>query len=519
MNTLTQITARKEKVVDMIHLQSTNAKNSKVSCSKNKGVHNANVFLLLMTTEAHIKDLKPRDRNKILEGKIYRAWIHRDPPDTTDKGYRAILLDKQVSCSKNKGVHNTNVFLILMTTEAHIKDLKPRDRNKILEGKIYRAWIHRDPPDTTDKGYRAILLDKQGDAIQANINAEDINHFTNIVIPGKTYRISGFTCIDRDNWQQTLRNPTSLSFTRFFTTFHPIEDVGFPNHYFNFISYNELPYRVVDPRDKPKKPYPILTDYIGCYINSGEKEKIGNPNRNQLTLWADLAEKFNKDTIDALEKPIIIAVTSYRVSRYSNNLQLSSTPATYFYINPKIPQLEQYRAEYRELHNLKPPLPVVRQPFQDREQEKNAKQGPSCHPDTRKPANSFTVKQGTANFILNEILDKPDPPKQLETKSPGSTSTDPPHQPIECAPNTAKADVSLSASPFPSDLLAIQTEEETHGKQQPQEKTTVDSTRPPTVSSSQITSKKEMTETSEHKTANRPLFQSKPSDTKKNKKE
>ncbi|PWA77165.1 hypothetical protein CTI12_AA226400 [Artemisia annua] len=79
------------------------------------------------------------------------------------------------------------------------------------------------------------------------------------------------------------------------------------------------------------------------------KVEIENVNRNfvELTLWADLAEKFNKDTIDALEKPIIIAVTSCRVSRYSNNLQLSSTPATYFYINPKIPQLEQYQAEYR----------------------------------------------------------------------------------------------------------------------------------------------------------------------------
>ncbi|PWA79901.1 nucleic acid-binding, OB-fold protein [Artemisia annua] len=207
-------------------------------------------------------------------------------------------------------------------TEAYIRDLRPRDRNKILHAKVYRAWIHRDLPDTTNKGFRAILLDKQ----------------------------------------QTLANPTSLSFSRFFTSFDDIEDVGFPDHYFDFASYNKLPDRVVDPKEKPKKLYPVLTDYIGCYIRSGDKGKVGNPNRTQsvqrkveiqnlnrnsleLTLWGDLAEKFNKERIDALERPIIIAVSSCRVSRYNNNLQLQSTVATYFYINPRIPQLEEYRAE------------------------------------------------------------------------------------------------------------------------------------------------------------------------------
>ena len=91
------------------------------------------------------------------------------------------------------------------------------------------------------------------------MNAEDINHFKKIVIPGKTYRISGFTCIETERWQRTLANPTSLSFSRFFTAFDDIEDVGFLDHYFDFASYNQLPERVIDPREKPKKSYPILT--------------------------------------------------------------------------------------------------------------------------------------------------------------------------------------------------------------------------------------------------------------------
>ncbi|PWA52012.1 replication factor A protein 1 [Artemisia annua] len=145
--------------------------------------------------------------------------------------------------------------------------------------------------------------------------------------------------------------------------------------------------RVVDPDDKTRKEYPVLTDYIGCYINSGPTDTIGNPNKDQmvmrkveiqnlnrvsieLTLWDDLAEAFKKDEIDALERPILIAVSSCRVSKFRNNLQLSSTPASYYYINLRIPQLEEYRAQYKEVFNLKPPLEIVRQPYKDREKEK-----------------------------------------------------------------------------------------------------------------------------------------------------
>ncbi|PWA35335.1 helitron helicase-like domain-containing protein [Artemisia annua] len=50
----------------------------------------------IVELEANIRDLRPREINKIIYAKVYRAWIARDPPDTTEKGFRVILLDKQV---------------------------------------------------------------------------------------------------------------------------------------------------------------------------------------------------------------------------------------------------------------------------------------------------------------------------------------------------------------------------------------------------------------------------------------
>ena len=65
------------------------------------------------------------------------------------------------------------------------------------------------------------------------------------------YRIQGYGCKRTDNWQRTLDNKITLLFGRF-TQAAPINDEGFPNHYFNFAAYNEV-CRRADSRE------PILT--------------------------------------------------------------------------------------------------------------------------------------------------------------------------------------------------------------------------------------------------------------------
>ncbi|GKA52041.1 reverse transcriptase domain-containing protein [Tanacetum coccineum] len=53
----------------------------------------------------------------------------------------------------------------------------------------------------------------------------------------------------------------------------------------------------------------------------------------ELTLW------------DELQKPIIIAVSSCKVIEYANTLQLTVTSATFYYLNPEIPELGHLLAE------------------------------------------------------------------------------------------------------------------------------------------------------------------------------
>ena len=90
------------------------------------------------------------------------------------------------------------------------------------------------------------------------MDADDIHHFKPILIPGQAFQISDFQCTPTEKWQRTLENPTSLSFNKS-TKIDTIPAESFPKHYFHFTSYNQLPTKLWDPRDKGKKDYPVLT--------------------------------------------------------------------------------------------------------------------------------------------------------------------------------------------------------------------------------------------------------------------
>ncbi|GJX56922.1 DNA helicase [Tanacetum coccineum] len=206
-----------------------------------------------------------------------------------------------------------------------ISDLKPGARNKVLEAKTVSSLL-------------------QDDA---------------------AYRISNFICIPTSNFQQTLDTETTLKFGKY-TKFDSIPLDEFPKHYFNFVAYNQLHYKIHTQEKPTYEKQPTLT---GCLIRVSNIKEFGGANRNlkvlkkldiknlddnvvKLALWDDMARNFKKSEYNTIEKHVIIA--------------LSSTPATHYYLNPDIPDLEEYRAE-QELH---PPLEILKDRCQDLSQEK-----------------------------------------------------------------------------------------------------------------------------------------------------
>ncbi|PWA73350.1 DNA binding protein [Artemisia annua] len=251
-----------------------------------------------------------------------------------------------------------------------IMNLKPEDLGKPLDLKVYRKWISKNIPDPSPTGICFMLLDKQGGAIQANGQLPDMRQLdTRLQVDG-CYRIQGYGCKRTDNWQRTLDNKVTLLFGRY-TQAAPIQDEGFPKHYFNFAAYNEVCQRA-DTRE------PILTDYIGMIRNVGLIREFGDATTNiisrrnieiqnlnghvvMLTLWNELATGFPITSLEEMEQPVIIAASSCWAKRHAGVVQLSSTPATAIYINPEVPQADYIEQAYKELMGSAPvtQLPLI----------------------------------------------------------------------------------------------------------------------------------------------------------------
>nr|GEZ91001.1 nucleic acid-binding, OB-fold protein [Tanacetum cinerariifolium] len=117
--------------------------------------------------------------------------------------------------------------------------------------------------------------------------------------------------------ERTLENPTSLIFGRYIDLIEILND-GFPEHYFNFASYNELSARA-DVRI-------VILTAVSRVHTSGDattnriRRRIDiqdlDGNTIVLTLWHEMALNFNVQEYEAMEKPVVIAMESILTNYY-----------------------------------------------------------------------------------------------------------------------------------------------------------------------------------------------------------
>ncbi|GJS68778.1 nucleic acid-binding, OB-fold protein [Tanacetum coccineum] len=136
----------------------------------------------------------------------------------------------------------------------------------------------------------------------------------------------------------------------------------------------------------------IATYYIGCLRAVGNISDFGDPNTRQgirrkikienlngniieLTLWDEMANHFYQADIKNMEQPVIIAVSSCRASKY-RDYQLSASSATYYYLNPNIPEAAKSRVVFKARYEDSPPLIICKLPYQDVQQEKTRNRFP-----------------------------------------------------------------------------------------------------------------------------------------------
>ncbi|PWA88207.1 helitron helicase-like domain-containing protein [Artemisia annua] len=319
-------------------------------------------------------DSTDRDEDKRVTMNAYYAYMIHDRLDRqmAEKGKQAVVStgtsdatqaeEQALQRSAEKGKAPA-----VEQEELDLMDIKPTDLDKPIEVRAYRRWTSKNVPDPNPTGLCYILLDRKGSAIQANVQLWDMRLFEGRLQVGGCYKIERFGFKRTDNWQRTLNNPITLLFGRY-TQVTPIEDQGFPEHYFNFIAYNEIGQRA-DTRDY------TLTDYIGIIRDIGQIREFGDPTTNRVlrrnidvqnlngnvltfTIWNEMAMDFPLQLLSELSRPVIIAVSSCWARRFGGGLQLSATPATHYYLNPNIEEAERIRQMYTDMMLPIPPLQI-----------------------------------------------------------------------------------------------------------------------------------------------------------------
>ncbi|GJR63056.1 nucleic acid-binding, OB-fold protein [Tanacetum coccineum] len=88
-----------------------------------------------------------------------------------------------------------------------------------------------------------------------------------------------------------------------------------------------------------------------------------------------MANHFGEADIHSMEQPVIIAISSCRFSKYTD-YQLSGSSATYYYLNPKIPEAEELRTLFKDRYEDTPPLTICKYPHKDVLQDKTRNRFP-----------------------------------------------------------------------------------------------------------------------------------------------
>ncbi|GJX91652.1 DNA helicase [Tanacetum coccineum] len=187
------------------------------------------------------------------------------------------------------------------------------------------------------------------------MDVKDTAYFDSLLQLHKAYRISGFRCEQTGLWERTLDNPTSLIFGKFIHLEEvPTEDFPVSPDTMNLqqglmsgMQYSQVVSKLLAGLTHMEMP--LQTEPIKelSYSKSKHIIHLDSGNTISLTLWHDMAVNFNLQEYKALERPVVIAVSSCWDCNCPVHLLLTTT-STRTYQRPSIsdkyifPQILQY---------------------------------------------------------------------------------------------------------------------------------------------------------------------------------
>ncbi|GJS86168.1 DNA helicase [Tanacetum coccineum] len=202
-----------------------------------------------------------------------------------------------------------------------IASLKVGQENCILEARVYRKWLSKSIQGTKEIAFCCILIDREKNAIQANMDINNTDYFNSLLRAGIVYKFPNFICEDTKPYLQTLENKVSLRFGKI-TSFEALQgkEYEFPDHYFEFITYNQLASLVPYRDEDSKMIYPILT---GCIRSISDVIPFGDANKGQGHLRKVDIENLDLYSNDKLtDSPTVETLSNSRCRMNLRNISI-----------------------------------------------------------------------------------------------------------------------------------------------------------------------------------------------------
>nr|XP_043614084.1 replication protein A 70 kDa DNA-binding subunit B-like [Erigeron canadensis] len=215
-----------------------------------------------------------------------------------------------------------------------LKDIKYPDYPEMIEVRVVNKWHSRN----NSQQFSYLFVDITGYAIEAQAFSIDETHLDKVVTLNQCYRITKYTTRKGRKYAPLVTNDK------------------IPDYYFNFVPFEKL-------KDHDTKGSALL-DYVGRAESITDMiptiaTKTGDPlhlrrvmimddrsRTTEVTLWEDKGRKVEK----AIALHQIVAVTAVFASEFQPEIvQLTSTDATKFFVNPPIPNLDHLKERFANI--------------------------------------------------------------------------------------------------------------------------------------------------------------------------
>ncbi|KAM0838961.1 hypothetical protein ACQ4PT_060628 [Festuca glaucescens] len=217
--------------------------------------------------------------------------------------------------------------------------------------RISRIWESFNPKNNIFFGLDSLLIDDQGETMQARVLPNDIELFEERLVEGKVYALSNFT-VEETN--MSCSNEWIMYFGEQ-TVVNEIEgDIdSTPLHSFEFVNFKDLRSR----RDNNS----LMTDVLGHIVHVGKLQKFKKKSRHiqtcdaairnlsgrelSVTLFGDIACGFSEDILEkGLEASVVAVFAGMCVD--SSHL-VCSTASSKYYLDLDIPEVQDFCMKLR----------------------------------------------------------------------------------------------------------------------------------------------------------------------------